>query len=62
LYARGTNHEKAIDRAMISVNDAEPDAALVTLAIKGKATCERRVPKERYDGFALLELFSRANP
>jgi hypothetical protein len=62
LYARGTNHEKAIDRAMISVNDAEPDAALVTLAIKGKATCELRVPEARDDGFALVAFLGRANP
>jgi hypothetical protein len=62
LYARGTNHEKAIDHAMVSVNDAEPDAVIVTLAIKGKATCELRVRKARDDGFALLALLGRADP
>jgi hypothetical protein len=51
-----------IDRAMISIDDAEPDAALVTLAIKGKATCELRVPKARDDGFALVAFLGRANP
>jgi hypothetical protein len=51
-----------IDHAMVSVDDAEPDAALVTLAIKGKTTCELRVPKARDDGFALVAFLGRANP
>jgi hypothetical protein len=51
-----------IDRALIRSDDAEPDAALVTLAIKGKATCELRVPEARYDGFALVAFLGRANP
>jgi hypothetical protein len=48
--------------AMTSHTELEPDAALVTLAIKGKATCELRVPKARDDGFALVALLGRADP
>jgi hypothetical protein len=51
-----------IDHAMVSVDDADRDAALVTLAIKGKTTCELRVPKARDDGFALVALLGRADP
>jgi hypothetical protein len=51
-----------IDCTLISIDDAEPDAALVTLAIKGKTTCELHVPKARDDGFALVAFLGRANP
>jgi hypothetical protein len=51
-----------IDCTLISIDDAEPDAALVTLAIKGKTTCELRVPEARDDGFALVALLGRADP
>jgi hypothetical protein len=36
-----------ITYAMTSDTDLEPDAVIVTLAIRGKATCELRVPKDR---------------
>jgi hypothetical protein len=51
-----------ITYAMTSDTDLEPDAVIVTLAIKGKATCELRVPEARDDGFALVALLGRADP
>lgn len=50
-----------ITYAMTSHTELEADAVIVTLAVRGKATCELRVPKDRYDGFALLELLGRTN-
>jgi hypothetical protein len=38
---------------------ADPDFVLLTLAIRGKATCELRVPRDKYDPFLLLELIER---
>ena len=45
--------------AMESHLDADPDAVILTLAIRGKGTCELRIPKSRYDAIALLELFEK---
>ena len=42
--------------AMETHNNAEPEAVILTLAIRGKGACELRIPKSRYDGIALLEL------
>lgn len=39
--------------------DADPDAVILTLAIRGKGACELRIPKSRYDAFALLELIEK---
>ncbi len=51
--------EPGITHAIVTDDEAEPDAVIVTFAIRGKATCELRIPKERYDGLALLELIQR---
>lgn len=45
--------------AMEPHEEVEPDTVLLTLAIRGKGACELRIPKSRYDGMALLELFER---
>ena len=39
--------------------DADPDAVILALAIRDKAACELRIPKEKYDPFLLLELIER---
>ena len=44
-------------RVCVETHDnAEPEAVILTLAIRGKGACELRIPKSRYDGIALLEL------
>ncbi len=45
--------------AMKTHTDADPDAVILTLAIRGKGACELRIPKSRYDAFALLELIEK---
>ncbi len=50
-----------IAHAFVSTDDAEPDNAIVTIAVRGKATCELRMPQDRYDGFALMELLAKAD-
>ncbi|MEO6422000.1 MAG: hypothetical protein ABIR84_04775 [Candidatus Nitrotoga sp.] len=45
--------------AIQSHDQVEPDAEILTLAIRGKGVCELRVPKSRYDGFAVLELIEK---
>ena len=37
----------------------EPEAVILSLAIKGEAACELRIPNSRYDGIALLELIEK---
>ncbi len=60
--------EKMIDKladdpgliyAMQTHDDVEPDAVILTLAIRGKGACELRIPKSRYDGIELLELIEK---
>ncbi len=45
--------------AMQTHDDVEPDAVILTLAIRGKGACELRIPKSRYDGIELLELIDK---
>lgn len=39
--------------------DADPEAVILSLAIRGKAACELRVPRDKYDPFLLLDLIER---
>ncbi len=45
-----------ITYAITSDTEAEQDAVIITLAIRDKGTCELRIPKERYDGLAILQI------
>ena len=45
--------------AVLTDTEADPEAVLLTLAIRGQATCELRIPRERYDPFLLLSLIER---
>jgi hypothetical protein len=42
--------------ALRSDTKAEPDTVIVTLVIRDGATCELRIPKDRYDGLAILQM------
>jgi hypothetical protein len=47
-------------RVCVETHDnAEPEAVILTLAIRGKGACELRIPKSRYDGITLLELIEK---
>lgn len=39
--------------------DADADAVILTLAIRDKAACELRIPRDKYDPFLLLDLIER---
>jgi hypothetical protein len=45
--------------ALITDDRADPAAVIVALAIRGQATCELRIPRDRYDGTLLLDLIER---
>ena len=52
-------HNPGIQYAMITDIDADPDAVILALAIRGKATCEFRIPKAKYEPSLLLDLIQR---
>jgi len=45
--------------ALVTDTETDPQAAILTLAIRGQATCELRIPRDRYDPFLLLDLIER---
>ncbi len=45
--------------AVLTDTEADPEAVLLTLAIRGRATCELAIPREKYDPFLLLDLIER---
>jgi hypothetical protein len=60
--------EKVIDKlhgdprlryAMEVCDDVDLESVILTLAIRDKAAYEIRIPKSRYDAFALLELIEK---
>jgi hypothetical protein len=48
--------DPGITYAITSDTEIEPDAMIVTLAIRDKGACELRIPEDRYDGLALLQV------
>ena len=45
--------------ALVTDLESDPEAVILTLAIRGQATCELRIPREKYDGTLLLDLIER---
>ena len=45
--------------AVMTGTESDPDAVIVALAIRGRATCELLIPRDRYDGVLLLDLIDR---
>ena len=45
--------------ALVTDTQANPEAVILTLAIRGRATCEFRIPPEKYDPFLLLHLIEQ---
>jgi hypothetical protein len=45
--------------AVLTDTEADPEAVILVLAIRGVATSELRIPREKYDPFLLLELIER---
>jgi hypothetical protein len=48
-----------IQYAMVTDTESEPDYVIVTLAIRGRATCDLHIPKDLYDGTLLLDLIEK---
>jgi hypothetical protein len=44
---------------VLTDTETDPEAVVLALAIRGVATCELRIPREKYDPFLLLELIER---
>lgn len=51
--------DPTLRRAVEAHDDLEPDVVVLTVAIQGQAACELRIPKSRYDAFALAELIEK---
>lgn len=45
--------------AVLTHDPGAPDAVILTVAIRGRAACELRIPREKYDPFLLLDLIER---
>lgn len=45
--------------AVATDTESDPDAVIVALAIRGRATCELLIPRDRYDGTLLLDLIEQ---
>ncbi len=48
-----------VQYAALTDTKADTEAVLLTLAIRGHATCELRIPRDKYDGVLLLDLIER---
>ena len=48
-----------INYAAVTDDQADPNAVIVTLAIRGRATCELHIPREKWDDVLFLELLER---
>ena len=46
-------------RAYLTDMEADPDAVILVLAIRGLGTCELRIPRDKWDGVLFLELLER---
>lgn len=45
--------------AVVTDTESDPDAVILALGIRGRATCELLIPRDRYDGALLLDLIDR---
>jgi hypothetical protein len=45
--------------AVVTHDPGAPEPVILTLAIRGVATCEMLIPRDRYDPFLLLDLIER---
>ena len=48
-----------IQYAVTTDADADPEVVILILAIRGRATCELRIPRAKYDPFLLLTMIER---
>jgi hypothetical protein len=48
--------EPSVTHAFVSDDHAEADHVIVTVGIRGVGTCDLGIPREKYDGLAVLKL------
>jgi hypothetical protein len=48
-----------ITYAAVTDTESDPGAVIVALAIRGRASCEVLIPRDRYDGTLLLDLIEQ---
>ncbi len=49
--------------AFTSDDETDAEYVIITLAIRGKAACDLRIPRSRYDGFKVMDLIEQhTNP
>ncbi|MDV6341222.1 hypothetical protein R2103_05505 [Nitrosomonas sp. Is24] len=46
-------------RAFVTDTESDPDNVIMTLAIRNQASFEMLIPKDKYDGFAILEFLHK---
>ncbi len=52
-------NKPGITYAPTSDTVAESDVVIITLVIRDKATCELKIPKDRYGGLAILQMIEQ---
>lgn len=50
-----------IRRAFLTDSESDPDHVVLTLAIRNVGTCELLIPRDKFDGFAVLEVIEKAS-
>ena len=45
--------------ASVTDSESDPDAVIVALAIQGRASCELRIPRQKWDGVLFLDLLDK---
>ncbi len=45
--------------ALVTDLESDPEAVILAIAIRGRATCEFQIPREKYDGILLMELIEK---
>lgn len=45
--------------AVVTDTDSDPDAVIVALAVRGRATCEILVPRAKWDGMLFIDLLDK---
>ena len=45
--------------AAVTDANSDPDAVILTLAIRGRASCELRIPRQKWNGVLFLEMLEK---
>lgn len=53
------NRNPTAKYVVVTDTESDPEVVILVLAIRGRATCELRIPRDRYDGPLLLDLIER---